>query len=384
MSESPGWARGFPLDFLKEAAGLYREEFKPHTYGAFGLPKERDVADALHDGALIWARSLSGNKPLAALAIAKPVQRPSPHEDFAGRRVVLQAGSVFVKSIAGTDEGKRRILGSVLAHAPTAWVEAHVENPATVAVLSAAGFRHIVTKVSASSDLKGMFARGDVLAPEPLHPADEPSVKVLRHDFITQAETAAICQELEALGGAAFAQHYSSYNKRQSWTAVALRGFDPADPGFIAKPAEMSRAWKDTNPARLAAPCEDTTAAPLFPTVWEVLKRLPVARVQRVRFMRLSAKGGELTRHADITDPEAGTAEGKVARLHIPITTEPGCLFRAWGLEGAESRLHMPARSLSYIDTRKPHAVVNPAAMSRIHLVVDAFSTPELRAWLST
>jgi hypothetical protein len=99
--------------------------------------------------------------------------------------------------------------------------------------------------------------------------------------------------------------------------------------------------------------------------------------------MRLGARGGELTRHADITDPEAGTADGKVARLHIPLTTDPRCVFRSWGLNGVEQRLHMPERGLSYIDTRKPHAVINPADLERIHLVADAFSSPALRRWIA-
>lgn len=385
MTDAPAWARGYPLDFLKEVAAIYRAEFKPHTYGAFGLPKERDVADAMAENALLWTRSLEGNKPVEAVAIAKPVTRPSPHEDFAGRRVALQPGDIFVKSIAGTWDGKCRLLNSFAQRrgAGAIWVEAHVENLETANFLSTAGFDRVMTKVSASSDLKGLYVLGGAaaLAAPPLDPADEPGVKVLRPGFITEKERADLLTEIEA-SREAFAQHYSGYNKRQSWTAFALRGFVAEDPGFIIKPAEMSRAWTDEHPALLEAACVDTVAAPAFPTAWRILERIPTAGYQRVRFMRLSAGGGELTRHADITDPEAGTAPRKLVRLHIPIRTNPGCVFRSWGLDGEERRLHMPEKGLSYIDTRKPHAVINPAEVERIHLVADAYSTEELRGWI--
>src|SRR5690606_41828528 len=124
-------------------------------------------------------------------------------------------------------------------------------------------------------------------------------------------------------------------------------------------------------------------AAEGFPRTLEALQSLPVEGFQRIRFMRLAGAGGELTRHADITDPEAGTADGCIARLHIPVRTSPGCLFRSWALDGREHRLHMPERGLSYIDTRKPHAVINPASVERIHLVADAISGPGLRALLA-
>jgi hypothetical protein len=387
LTEAPAWARGYPLDFLREISELYREEFKPHTYGAFGIPKERDVADAMEENALMWARAPGGNRRIEAAAVARLVRRPQPHDDFAGRHATMRPGDIFVRSMAGSWEGKCRLLDN-LAHrkAPAMWVEAHVENSEMARFLTAAGFERVLTKVSASSDLKGLYLLGgndESRRPGPLDAADLPGVKVLDPDFLHDDWAAAVLAEIDAYGRGAFAQHYSGYNKRQTWTAFALRGFDPADPAFIIKPAEMSRKWKDENPSRLAAECDWTPAFDHFHVVKEILKRLPVGGLQRVRFMRLSAGGGELTRHADITDPEAGTADGKIARLHIPIATNLECVFRSWTLDGEEHRLHMPERGLSYIDTRKPHAVINPADIERIHLVVDAVSTPELRRMIA-
>lgn len=382
--EAPAWARGYDLAFLKELALIYRKAFKPHSYGAFGVPKERDVADAIAAKEIAYTRGADGQ--IAGVAIFRMCSRPQPHADFSGREARMQPRDLFIRSLAGTKEGMAKIVSTLRERSggrPT-WVEAHVESPETVEVLASLEFRPILTKVSASSDLKGLFLCGpaECREPAPLAPADIPGVKLLRPDFISKGDRAAVLAELAAYGDH-FAQHYSSYNKRQSWSAFALHGYAYEEPDFIIKPAEMSKGWKAENPARLEEPCGPTKAAPHFPGTLGLIDRIPHAGLQRVRFMRLSGGGGELTRHADITDPEAGTADGRIARLHIPIKTNPGCLFRSWALDGEEVRLHMPERGLSYIDTRKPHAVINPAEVERIHLVIDAVSSPGLREWLA-
>lgn len=389
MTTAPAWTRGFPLDLLKELAAPFKAEFKPHTYGAFGIPKERDLAAAHAEGDVIWTRFPDCHGDVTAAAIFRIVAQASTHRDFAGRGATMHPGDLFIRSIAGSIGAKRYLIEQLetRARASFSWVEAHVEEPTIRAVLDELGYVLVMTKISASSDLKGLFLRapldGDLSTrlPGRLDPADEPGVKVLAPDWLTVGEHAMIDTELHEYGDH-WAQHYSSYNKGKSWTAFALHGYDAGDPGFIIKPAEMSKAWKAENAPRLEAPCGPTTAAEHFPATLRVLARLP-ATFQRVRFMRLSAGGGELTRHADITDPEAGTADGCVARLHIPISTDPRCHFRSWRLDGKEEALHMPERALCYIDTRKPHAVVNPADVERIHLVVDAFATPELRALIA-
>src|SRR5690606_6752563 len=130
------------------------------------------------------------------------------------------------------------------------------------------GFERVLTKVTASSDLKGLWLSaptgGLARRPDPLDPADEPGVKVLLPEWLSGETHAAILAELagyEAAQDEAFAQHYSSYNKRHSWTAFALHGYSSGEPDFIIKPAEMSKGWKAENPSRLGAECEPTKAA---------------------------------------------------------------------------------------------------------------------------
>jgi hypothetical protein len=96
--------------------------------------------------------------------------------------------------------------------------------------------------------------------------------------------------------------------------------------------------------------------------------------------MRLRAGGGELTRHADITDRQAGVRDGRIIRLHIPIVTNPQVLFSAWTARGERLDVRFPVGALCYLDQRKPHTAINPGSTDRIHLVVDAFAHEELRA----
>ena len=384
---APAWALGFDVAFLKEVAAVFKQHMKPHTYGAFGLPKERDIATAMQEQSLLFTRERApdgGKKegaPVEGAAIAKFLKRPSKHEDFCGRKAMVSG--LFVKSIAGGPAALARLLESLKVQrgAAAMWVEGHVEDEALCRALEKEGLSLAMTKVSASSDLKGLWQIDAAISslPEPLSRADEIGCKIIQEGFVTEAEQAACLEEAEA--AAQWAQHYSSYNKGKSWTAFAIRGFAPQDPGFIIKPSEMSKQWKEENSEWLAAKCKDTIVADKFPTVQSIVARIPGEK-ERVRFMRLSAKGGELTRHADITDPDAGTRDGQLMRLHIPLRSDPRCIFHSWKLDGEESMLHFPERALCYLDTRKPHSVTNPADIERVHLVVDTFSTPDLREWL--
>lgn len=372
----PAWARGIDMAFLKACAAVFKADLKPHCYGAFGLPKERDVADAHAAGELLWTRE---GDQIAACAIFRQLKAGSQHQDFAGRTASIAKGELFIRQIAGSPDGRAKLMAHLIERGgPVIWAEIHVENGELTALLEASGFEWQMSKIAASSDIKGLYARGLPArrAPKALGGADIPALAIMQPDFITPADQAAMLAEADQF--AEWAQHYSGYNKRQSWTAFALRGFDAADPGFIIKPDEMSKQWKADNPQRMGVACADTAAVAHFPATMGVVDRIPGAK-QRVRLMRLASGGGELTRHADITDPEAGTADRRVSRLHIPLRSSAQCMFRGWDLHGGEHRIHFPERALCYLDTRKPHAVINPGRADRVHLVIDCYSSNELR-----
>ena len=103
------------------------------------------------------------------------------------------------------------------------------------------------------------------------------------------------------------------------------------DPQNIVKPAEMARKWKAEHPDWEQWPLEWTPLIEALPAVAELVDlvgiTLGVASWERVRLMRLQPGGGELTRHSDITDPDAGAAEGKLARIHVPLFTNQQVRF---------------------------------------------------------
>ncbi len=387
MTETaPSWAKGFDLDLLREIAAPFADAFKPYVNGAFGLPKENAVADALASEECIYTRA--GRNQVQGAALAKRLKSASRQVDFAGRAYTPQAGDIMVRAIAGTDEARLRIIESIEGQgAPSIWIEDFVEAPHS-ALWADLGYQLAGTKIMASSDIKGLWIKGKIagrLAPA-LDPSDMPALSTLSAmwlapDLISQALGEIAAYEAR-IGAEPWAQHYSNYNKRQSWTAFALRGFDPADPGFIIKPTEMSRAWIKENPGRMAATCHDTIAYPAFPIIRSIVEQLP-GKPQRVRLMRLAGGNGELSRHADIVDPEAGTANGKTSRLHIPLQSPPQCRFIGWELDGRRIERRFAPGSLCYLDTRKPHMVINPGEADRIHLVVDQFATPDLRAMIA-
>ena len=376
----PAWALGYDLAFLKQVASIFARDFKPHTYGAFGLPKERDIANALKDESLVWLKSDSGT--IAAAAIFKIAKSTSKQSDFAQRTITIKPGDLQIKSAAGDPHSLLTLLQRLLAKAGTrpAWLELHAENELACKVANDLGFLLAATKVSASSDIKSLYLLNDSplerLSRIALNQADYPALKLLGIGA-TPDQIQSCLTEINSYNPS-WEQHYSSYNKRQSWTAIALQGFDPADPQFIIKPGEMSKAWKQENPHRLTSTCAPTPAAKALPTVWELAQSIP-GKLERVRLMRLRASNGELTRHADITDRDAGTANGRIARFHIPLQTAPGCLFSGWELSGNQVQLHFPAGSLFYLDIRKPHAVKNTSQVNRIHLVVDVACNAQTR-----
>jgi hypothetical protein len=384
MTVSPAWALGYDLAFLKQVASIFARDFKPHTYGAFGLPKERDIANALKDESLVWLKSDSGT--IAAAAIFKIAKSTSKQSDFAQRTITIKPGDLQIKSVAGDPHSLLTLLQRLLAKAGTrpAWLELHAENKLACKVANDLSFLLAATKVSASSDIKSLYLLNDSplerLSRIALNQADYPALKLLGIGA-TPDQIQSCLTEINSYNPS-WEQHYSSYNKRQSWTAIALQGFDPADPQFIIKPGEMSKAWKQENPHRLTSTCAPTPAAKALPTVWELAQSIP-GKLERVRLMRLRASNGELTRHADITDRDAGTANGRIARFHIPLQTAPGCLFSGWELSGNQVQLHFPAGSLFYLDIRKPHAVKNTSQVNRIHLVVDVACNAQTRELLN-
>ena len=80
----------------------------------------------------------------------------------------------------------------------------------------------------------------------------------------------------------------------------------------------------------------------------------------RSRLMRL-APGAEVKPHSDIA-----YYWHDHTRIHIPIVTDPGVRFECDGIE-----VHMATGEAWIFDNWRPHHVINPTNITRIHLVID-------------
>jgi quercetin dioxygenase-like cupin family protein len=148
--------------------------------------------------------------------------------------------------------------------------------------------------------------------------------------------------------------HYNDRAHRGSWTSIALRSAS-GEAGDI-------QAWEgaDFSDTSLLAGC------PYFRKAIESF----ACEKKAVRLMAL-APGAEITPHRD----RGGSLEDGLARLHIPILTDPAVVFT---LDGEE--VHFSAGATWYMNANCLHAVRNGSARERVHLVLDCVPNPWLLA----
>lgn len=298
------------------------------------------------------------------------------HDVVIGHKV---PGDYVVHAFAADDPAGAVSKLRALAAERTCWVWVWQESDAMRAVVEAAGYRHMGSKITAYAEIRGLYLRDDAAALLPRgHVELDPA------EYIGVARTklrAAPAAALSELAGLTYADHYSSYNVRRSWSALSLRGYSP-DPAFIVKPDEMSRAWKAAH-NMVEYGLQDTELRAQLPAVGALHRDLTAVAVpHRIRLMRLAPGGGELRRHSDLTDPDSGIGDGRVARFHLPLITNDAVVFTSWDMRGRRHQVHMRAGEWWYLDTRKPHAAVNNGTTERLHLVVDVVSNAAVRGLL--
>lgn len=386
MSDAPEWQRGYDLETLRSLAEPFRVAYKPFVFGAFGCPKERDIAAAMAERRLVWT---SRNGKPVAVAIFKEAMRPRKITTLAGEQAVAAAGDLIVDDLAWmdgavADDAAATLLRHLLGwRSGAVWWRLNQEDVRHRVLAEALGGAWVGTAVAAGSELRGWWLFGGRDMAVTAFPAEDcPSMALLRDEFLSPDEQAAVLAELSE-SGPEWGDHYSSYNKRHSWSAIALKGYVRDDPAFIIKPDEMSKSWQSENAALLSAACVWTVAAERLPLTMSVVARLPGGERNRVRVMRLSASG-ELSRHADVTNRQAGTRPGALVRLHVPLQTNESVQFQTWDATGRQHRQHMTERALWYLDQRKPHACRNDGGHERLHLVADVEATDEIRDALAS
>lgn len=369
----PSWQRGIPLEELKQRTAVFAEHDKGLILGAFTGINERAVADWLAGGKLAEASGLEGQ--LVAVAATWEAERRVPVRDFTGEPLARhEPGDRVVRRLAFRGENGQvaaaALVDSLGSSSGRLWLEAFVEHPGDQELVEALGLERVGTKIPASSELIGIYVGGKEPELRPRLPEEE--LTLTRLPLRLKGDLGWLPSLYE--------DHYSSKNRRSSWGALALRGYSD-DETFIAKPAEMAKKWKRENPEALEWQLRDTPLRGQLAWLEPVISLIPGEK-HRIRLMRLAPGGGELDRHADNTDPDAGVEDGRLQRVHIPLVTNPGVIFEAWKTDGSKLRAHMAQGEAWVLDTRKPHTAVNNGKDERIHLVIDVESGPELRSLL--
>jgi hypothetical protein len=289
--------------------------------------------------------------------------------------MTLLPGTVYCTRMAFTDKSAAdSVLDQLRADSGPMAVECWQEHPgerALVSRLAGGGMRLAAVKIKASSSMRGLWVSDG-------HYAPYPKEELLGHArlplALPQDAIGALSSHPTVRDESADAATHLSYAKDDTCTALALRGFYD-EPERIEKPTEMSRRWKSEHEKDLDREPRDTPLlATLGPALEKILATLPCEGFERICLMRLAPGGGELSRHADITDPDAGASDGKVVRVHIPLMSNERCVFRSWGLDGNTSSMVMGPGTAAYLDVRKPHSAVNMGDTPRVHLVVDCYA----------
>ncbi len=166
-------------------------------------------------------------------------------------------------------------------------------------------------------------------------------------------DVSALQQDLLRLQNPVWLDHYNDRAHQQRWACLPLRSLDGKAQDIAA---QNEGNFLDTP---LLAQC---------PYFQQVLGHF-ACQTTAVRLMALAA-GGRILPH---TDPGGGFEDG-VARLHIPIITDPRVLFHIDG-----ETVHFAAGQTWYMNANCVHAVDNDSELERIHLVIDCIPNGWLR-----
>lgn len=334
--------------------------------GAFATPLARDIKPA----ELRWWQAEPGQ---ATTAIVRRLDRPLRRRDWTGRPIIIDAGCLIAEHVARTPEGP--LYDDMFDEVD--YVFSHIEDEALTAVLRKAGFVVAATQITAASEIITCWGAVTGHGEDPADLVTAAAVEAPAIDEATRRET---WVELAAVDS--WHDDYPFYSDG-SWGQANLRSFKPDDPLWGVKPSEMPQKWQREHPESLAWRCDWTVLSEQTPALRAIVEGITwITGLERVRLMRMEGRRGNvghLARHSDVTDRNAGTRDGQIARFHLPLVTHPSITMSVWELDGRRHDLHLEAWRLYYLDARKPHAVTNPSGLDRTHLVIDAVVDDEVR-----
>ena len=149
--------------------------------------------------------------------------------------------------------------------------------------------------------------------------------------------------------------HFNTQYYEGDWSGIALRS--PKDAHLELYPDPVAESFHDTDRLRRCS---------YVPSVLESFR----CDIESARFLKLGA-GSEIKEHRDY---KLGYEDG-VARLHIPIMTNPQVRFH---LDGAP--VEMLPGEVWYLNFNLKHSVRNDSDVDRVHLVIDCVLNDWLRS----
>ena len=371
------WQKGIELDELLKLEKTW-EGYNERCLSPFLEMKKNKIAAALDTGTYV-----SGYQWAIQSRVLKVKSKINMYTAYDIPIATVEKGDRVVDRMACNDP--EVVVETLRKYNEDTFLYINEEHNIDRFVASWAGFRKLGIKINTFGDIQGVYFKDRV---EGAFGKREFPEKNMMHDaeykVLTKAklipDEAPWCEIIkERLDGLdlSFTNHYSNYNKDKSWSAISLRGYSD-DWRFITKPAEMSKKWKKENEG-VEFKLQDTMLRRHFPEVEDLLKHLP-GKPHRIRFMNLTPGGGELERHTDQVDPDAGVQDGKLMRFHFPIVTNQDVIFNQWDWDAKLVEEHMKVGECWYIDVRKPHRAINGGTEMRTHLVVDIEANEKVRA----
>ena len=295
----------------------------------------------------------------------------------------VEVGERIVYKIAYNN--KDAIIEKLMSYKENTFMYIHEESDEDKEIIKACEFEKVGVKINTFGDILGVYFKG---TPTPFGKREFPELNnIIKEEYYVLKkmdipDLTELCNSIKLKldeKSIEFTNHYSNYNKNKSWSAISLRGYSN-DFSFITKPAEMNKKWKKEN-EEVHFELQDTKLRKEFTEVEQILDYLQVVP-HRIRFMNLTAGGGELQRHTDQVDPDAGIVNNKLMRIHIPIVTNVKVIFEQWDCDGKNVKGHMSLGECWYLDVRKPHRAVNGGDSLRTHLVIDVEANDYIRGLL--
>lgn len=354
------WQNGFDLDYLKGIEDKYKS-YNKYAFSKFAQVKKNIVANLLSNKTL----KVLSDDTLIDIATVKVASNITMYGDtIIGNK---KRGDAVITKLVGDMNLLKKEIDQIQQDS---WLYVWAENPEHKKLAEDCNFCYVGSKITTYSEIYSIYYRGSYRDFPVIDLAENVSVKKLqyRKDLLDVAEE--ISNRLKTLPN--FSNHFSSYNKKDTWSALSLRGFRP-EPEFIGKPLKNEKFKSGYTDFQL----QDTELMKLFPEISVLTSEL---NCERIRFMKLEPGNGELTRHTDQVDPEMGGTKGKISRLHFPIITNDDVVFTVWEPSGNKLEVNMKPGECWFLDTRKPHRVINGGTTPRIHLVIDCITDDNLHA----